>query len=222
MNVPGVLAVIPCLNEDHTIERLVNQLLQNNREYPLRIVIADGGSSDRTAKIAQKLASQHPNVLYLHNQKRLQSTAINLAVATFGTDAEFLIRLDAHADYPDDYCRILLEEAKITSAASVVVAMETRGITCFQRAVAAASNSKLGNGGLAHRMAPATGKLVDHGHHALMRIDAFNSVGGYDESYSHNEDAELDVRLRKAGFSIWLTSKTFTYLLSPVVAAGAV
>ncbi|NBO18384.1 MAG: succinoglycan biosynthesis protein exoa, partial [Proteobacteria bacterium] len=52
------------------------------------------------------------------------------------------------------------------------------------------------------------GKWVDHGHHALMRIDAYKSVGGYDESFSHNEDAELDTRLIKTGKRIWLTAKT--------------
>ena len=33
-----------------------------------------------------------------------------------------------------------------------------------------------------------------------MRIAAFRGVGGYDESFSHNEDAELDYRLRQAGY----------------------
>jgi succinoglycan biosynthesis protein ExoA len=74
--------------------------------------------------------------------------------------------------------------------------------------VAAAQNSKLGNGGSAHRTVSAGGKWVDHGHHALIRISAFRQVQGYDETFSHNEDAELDTRLRKAGHTIWLTDKT--------------
>ena len=52
------------------------------------------------------------------------------------------------------------------------------------------------------------GKWVDHAHHALMRIAAFNAVGGYDETFTHNEDGELDTRLTQAGFRIWLTAKT--------------
>jgi succinoglycan biosynthesis protein ExoA len=86
--------------------------------------------------------------------------------------------------------------------------MNTMGNAGFQIAVAAAQNSKLGNGGAAHRSANGEGKWVDHGHHALMRIAAFEAVGGYDESFSHNEDAELDVRLGKAGSRIWLTGAT--------------
>jgi succinoglycan biosynthesis protein ExoA len=117
-----------------------------------------------------------------------------------------LVRLDAHAEYPNRYCQHLLEVQAKTSADSVVVSMRTKGKTCFQRAAAAAQNSVLGNGGAAHRN-PATDCWVDHGHHALMSIDAFRSVGGYDEAFAQVEDVELDIRLRAAGFRIFLTSE---------------
>jgi succinoglycan biosynthesis protein ExoA len=204
----SIIAIIPCLNEQDYLENLVNRLVAVNRDLPMRIVIADGGSTDHTIQIAQNLAAQNANVSFLKNPKRIQATAVNLAVAAYGKDAEFLIRIDAHADYPDDYCRILVEEAEKTKAASVVVAMHTAGKSWFQRAVAATQNSKLGNGGSAHRIIGKDGIWVDHGHHALIRVEAFRKVGGYDETFSHNEDAELDTRLRRAGFKIWLTGKT--------------
>jgi succinoglycan biosynthesis protein ExoA len=99
-----------------------------------------------------------------------------------------------------------VEEAGATGADSVVVGMRTVGMTCFQRAVAAAQNSWLGTGGSGHRTRAVPG-YVDHGHHALMRISAFRAAGGYDETFTHNEDAELDLRLREKGFRIWLTDR---------------
>ena len=42
-----------------------------------------------------------------------------------------------------------------------------------------------------------------------MRGSAFLEAGGSDESFTHNEDAELDLRLGKAGHRIWLTGNTF-------------
>src|SRR4029077_12194945 len=50
-------------------------------------------------------------------------------------------------------------------------------------------------------------RWVDHGHHALMTLEAFNAVGGYDETFSHNEDAELDARLTQQGYRIFLTGE---------------
>lgn len=203
-----ILAVIPCLNEDKHIDGVVRHLVAHTQLLSIQIVIADGGSADRTIELAKALAAEFSNVVYLHNPKKLQSAAVNLAVETYGADAQWLIRLDAHAGYPDDYCQILIAEAIATQAASVVVGMDTQGTGFWQGAAAAAQNSKLGNGGSAHRKAGASGSFVDHGHHALMQIDAFRAVGGYDDSFSHNEDAELDHRLGKAGYKIWLTSKT--------------
>jgi succinoglycan biosynthesis protein ExoA len=202
-----VLTVIPCLNEEKYLTGIVNKLLADKHELPMRIVIVDGGSGDRTEEIGWALVSRYPYVLFLKNSKRLQSAAVNLAVAMYGDDAAFLLRIDGHADYPNDYCSGVIAEIVKTGAASVVVTMNAVGITGFQKLVAIAQNSLLGNGGAADRIVGKGGKWVDHGHHALMRMDAFRAVGGYDESFSCNEDAELDTRLRGSGGKIWLTDK---------------
>lgn len=141
------------------------------------------------------------------NPARLQAAGINAAVRALGQDAAWLLRLDAHSAYPPDYCERLLDEARATGADSVVVSMNAVGTGVMQRLIALAQNSRLGNGGSAHRNA-GQGRWVDHGHHALMRMDAFREVGGYDEGFSHNEDAELDHRLRARGRRIWLTAAT--------------
>ncbi|UCI07713.1 glycosyltransferase family 2 protein [Mesorhizobium sp. B1-1-8] len=201
------LIVIPCLNEAAHIGTLLEQLRPAAARLGARIVVADGGSTDGTQAIVEKVAAQDAQVALLANPKRIQSAAINLAVAAFGDGADYLIRIDAHGGYPADYCDRLVEEALATGADSVVVSMLTSGTGAVQKAVAAAQNSKLGTGGSKHRHLSA-GEWVDHGHHALMRIDAFRAVGGYDETFSHNEDAELDYRLRRAGYRIWMSGKT--------------
>ena len=204
---PRVLLVIPCLNEAPTIERLLRKLDEQRTGIDMLIVAADGGSGDGTRDIVRSLALEIPDLLLLDNPKRIQSAAINLAVVYYGQGRDYLIRIDAHGDYPDDYCRTLLQEALEMRADSVVVGMDTVGSSLFQKATALAQNSKLGNGGSKHR-AGGGGEWVDHGHHALMRIAAFRAIGGYDETFSHNEDAELDHRLRASGFRIWMTRKT--------------
>jgi succinoglycan biosynthesis protein ExoA len=201
------LIVIPCLNEAAHIGALLEQLRPAAQRLGARIIVADGGSTDGTLGIVGEIAARDAQVVLLHNPKRIQSAAINLAVASHGDGAEYLVRIDAHGGYPDDYCDRLVEEALATGADSVVVSMLTSGTGAVQQAVAAAQNSKLGTGGSKHRHLSA-GEWVDHGHHALMRISAFRAVGGYDETFSHNEDAELDYRLRQAGYKIWMSGKT--------------
>ena len=128
---------------------------------------------------------------------------MNLAVARYGADREWLLRVDAHCSYPANYARRLVKVASEQRASSVVVPMVTRGKSCFQIAAAAAQNSIIGTGGSPHRHV-GQGSYVDHGHHALMRMSAFRSVEGYREDMVANEDAELDYRLINSGERIWL------------------
>jgi len=208
MPVLPCMVVIPCLNEAKHIEALIERLGPSANRLAMKIVVVDGGSVDGTQEIVKRIAEANPQVWLLHNARKLQSAAVNLAVEEFGDRFESFIRIDAHGDYPEDYCDRLIDEAEETQAASVVVSMATRGFGAFQKATAIAQNSRLGNGGSPHRHG-AKGHWTDHGHHAFMRVSAFKSVSGYDESFSHNEDAELDYRLRAAGHRIWMTDKTF-------------
>jgi succinoglycan biosynthesis protein ExoA len=199
-----VLAVIPCLNEEEHIESVVTKLLAGAERLNLRIIIADGGSTDDSRAIIKRLAGHDRRIVPMDNPLRIQAVGINAAVQKYGDGAQFLVRVDAHAGYPERYCEHLVKVQARTQADSVVISLHTEGHTCFQRAAAAAQNSVLGNGGSAHRNETG-GHWVDHGHHALMTIDAFRAVGGYDETFSHNEDAELDARLTAEGFHIYLT-----------------
>lgn len=208
--VPTCLIVVPCLNEATYIAGLLAQFGAAAARLGAEIVVADGGSTDGTRRIVAEIASRDPRVLMLDNPKRIQSAAINLAVERYGDGHDYLIRVDAHGEYPDDYCDRLIEEALATGADAVVVAMATQGLGVFQKATAVAQNSRLGNGGAKHRHGCGLdGEWTDHGHHALMRMTIFRAVGGYDESFTHNEDAELDHRLGRAGARIWLTGRTF-------------
>jgi len=204
MDTSGPLVVIPCLNEERHLAALLAQLLRDGPSDIL-IVVADGGSKDATAEIARGFAAEHPQVRLLSNPKRVQSAAVNLAALRFGHGRRWMVRVDAHCGYPDHYVAGLVEAAERTGAGEVVAPMVTRAEPgeCFQAAVAAAQNSKLGTGGSAHRHV-GVGQFVDHGHHALFDLAAFMAAGGYDEGFSHNEDAELDARLTRAGGKIWI------------------
>lgn len=196
-----VLIVIPCLNEEAHLPALLETL---DREVPsATIVVADGGSRDASRAIVAEHALRNANVHLLDNPKRLQSAGVNRAVAAFGIGRRWLIRMDAHCHYPPDYIAGLIAAAHRSSANAVVVPMRSVGIGCFQRAAAAAQNSRLGTGGSPHRQVGAGG-FVDHGHHALFELDRFRTLGGYDESFSHNEDAEFDHRQILGGARLWL------------------
>jgi len=201
----SLLIVIPCLNEERHLPGLLAWLRADPAAADARIVVADGGSTDASAEIVRRAAEEDARVVLLENPKRLQSAGVNLAVARYGDGAECFVRVDAHAGYPPDFLSQLLDAYRESGAQSVVISMRAAGDACFQRAAAAAQNSVLGAGGSAHRKGGAR-RWIDHGHHALFNTEAFRAAGGYDESFSHNEDAEFDTRLTARGGKILLAA----------------
>src|SRR3984893_4389599 len=199
-----VLIVIPSLNEEAHIEGVIASLQADPRCSEALIVVSDGGSSDQTVSIVERIATIDPRVRVLTTLERLRTGAsVNRAVERFGDGRTWLIRLDAHAEYPKDYASRLVAKAIETGASSVVTAMFTRGHTCFQRAAAAAQNSFLGTGGSAHRLL-RRGGWVEHGHHAIFELKCFRELGGYEVKMQFDEDGEYDRRLIKSGGRIWL------------------
>ncbi|RCW79645.1 glycosyltransferase family 2 protein [Paracoccus lutimaris] len=202
-----VLIVVPALNEARGIEACLRSLLAGDaRLAQAEVIVADGGSRDATRAIVAALGAEFPRLRLIDNPDRLQSAGINRAVAEAARGHHrVLVRADAHAIYPPGYAMALADRLVGLEVASVVVPMDSRGEGCFQRAAAWIVDTPLGSGGSAHRGGRRSGE-VDHGHHAAMDLAWFRRIGGYDPRFSHNEDAELDHRLRAAGGRIWLAA----------------
>lgn len=202
---PQICIAVPTLNEEAYIENCLASLLEQWPHDAVEILVLDGGSSDRTAAIVNGLSLQHPCIRLVHNPRRIQSAAVNLAAQIASPRARILVRADAHCVYPGGFLQRCVSEMLRVGATSVVVPMrnEAQEGLPVQRAIAIAQSSRLGNGGAAHRTGTRSG-FVDHGHHAVFDRDFFLSIGGYDESFTHNEDAELDHRAIQAGGRVWM------------------
>jgi succinoglycan biosynthesis protein ExoA len=202
-----VLAVIPVLNEERHIADCIRSLMAGDeRLQAVETVVADGGSTDGTRAIVRALCVEFPNLRLVDNPQRLQSAAVNQLARKAGADRRILVRCDAHALYPPGYITHVADSLLCRGVASVVTPMDAVGEKCFQKANAWAVDTPLGSGGAAHRGGRRS-TFVDHGHHAGFDLRIFLETGGYDETFSHNEDAEFDVRLRKAGHRIFLDAE---------------
>jgi succinoglycan biosynthesis protein ExoA len=203
---PGrILVGVPALNEEDHIEASLRSLMAGAPAMAgVRVVVADGGSADRTRARVAALQAEFPNLALIDNPDRLQSAALNRIVAGCASpEHAVLVRCDAHAAYPPGYVLRVAASLLARDVAALATPMDATGAGCFQRAAAWVVDTPLGSGGSAHRGGRRSG-FVDHGHHAGFRLDWFRRVGGYDPSFSHNEDAELDHRLALAGGRIWL------------------
>jgi succinoglycan biosynthesis protein ExoA len=201
---PFVTIVIPTLNEERYLERCLRSVLDD--PYPrdrLELLILDGGSADATVAIGERLSAELPLVRVVHNPGRLQSAAFNLALRIADERATCLLRCDAHALYPPGFVSRAVETLERTGAALVGFTAVATAEGAFQAAVAFAQTTRVGVGGSAYRLGGRSG-WVESAMHGCFARAAVEAAGGYDETASHNEDAELSLRLRAAGGGIWL------------------
>src|SRR5947208_11891 len=76
---PFITVVIPVLNEEAHILMTLEGLLY--QEYPrdrYEIIVADGGSTDRTVELVRAIEDQHPQVKLLPNPDRRSSAGRNV------------------------------------------------------------------------------------------------------------------------------------------------
>lgn len=206
---PFVTVAVPCLNEEAFIENTIRCVL--DQDYPadrMEVVVADGGSTDRTLSILSRLAQQDERVRVIDNPGRIQAAGMNemLKVAR----GEVIVRLDAHGEYAPDYVRRCVEVLAATGADNVGGAQRARAKTRFQRALCAALESPLGVGGSKYRSEAQQG-FVDTVFLGAFNRSVFEKVGLYDAKAVTNEDAELNQRILEAGGRIYLSRDIVAY-----------
>jgi succinoglycan biosynthesis protein ExoA len=201
-----VTICMPALNEERYIAAAIASVLPADDDIDYELLVLDGGSTDHTRAIVETLAARNGKIRLVANERRLQAAALNLAARVADQRSTVLIRADCHSRYPRGFAAGCLATLRAEKCASVVVSMRTMGRSCMQRAIASAQNSVLGNGGSAHRRETRS-RFVDHGHHAAFDRGTFLRLGGYDEAFASNEDAELDLRLARAGDRIYLDER---------------
>lgn len=201
---PFISVVIPALNEERFIEKCLRSVIVSGyAPGRYEIIVADGGSADATHEVVARVSAEHPFVRLVDNPKRFQASGVNVGARQADPKAEYIVRLDAHAEYPQDFLRQLLRTALDTRAELVVYANEPHAVGCFQKGVAFAFAHRLGVGNSHYRLGNTSG-WVDHGQHGCFQRAVWDRLEGYDETMSPNEDAELSYRITQEGGRVYL------------------
>jgi succinoglycan biosynthesis protein ExoA len=195
---PTVAVVIPARDAAGALAGAVGSALEQG--VVDRVVVAVGPSADGTRRAADALAAAHPEVTVVDNPSGRTPAALNRAIAASG--ASVVVRLDAHAVLPPGYVDTALEDLRRTGAANVGGRQVPVGERGFARAVASAMASRIGAGGATYRVGDRAGP-VDTVYLGVFRREALELVGGFDERFVRNQDAELNERLRRAGMQVW-------------------
>lgn len=204
----AVGVVIPVRNDAADLAATVGAVLAEFDELgerAHRVVLCVGPSTDGTESVATELAAADPRVVVVDNPDGGIPQALNLGLEH--TEAAVLARVDARALIGPGYLQRALDtliSLADSGAAGVGAVQRPVGRTDTEIAIAAAMASKLGSGAPAYRVGGGAPRPVDTAWMGVYRRDALSQVGGWDERFARNEDAELNARLAAAGHEIWL------------------
>ncbi len=199
---PTVSVVMPVLDEERHLAAAVRRVLDQDWPGALDVVLALGPSRDRTDAVATELAASDGRVTLVRNPSGRTPDGLNAAIAASSGDV--VVRVDGHSEIPMDYVSRAVAELEATGADNVGGTMDARGVTSFERAVAAAMRSPLGVGASRFHTGGAAA-AVDTVYLGAFRRSALERVGGYDPRFTRAQDWELNHRIRASGGTVWFT-----------------
>lgn len=205
MDFDNVSVIVPVLNEERYIKECLDSLL--NQDYPkenLEIILVDGNSSDKTAEIIKKYTGKYNFIKLINNPQKTVQYAMNLGIKN--SAGKYIVRMDAHAFYSNDYISKCIEYLKKTKAANVGGTTVVRGKTPTQKVIAAAYHSPFALGGSKHYDENYEG-YTDTVAWGSFERDYLIKIGMYDERLPRSEDDDLNFRISERGDKIFVTPK---------------
>ena len=216
---PGLAVVIPHYGDPVPTQALVALIAAQDYRGPVEVVVVDDGSPIRLPPT--------PGARVVHaSSNRGFGASVNRGVGE--TEAEYLLVLNSDTRPRPTFVRELMEAALPHQPAVCGVTLIEQGVPEVSghpepqvkdvaldhlaplqarrhRRLAASRPSRSGAG--AKRVGWVAGAAL------LLRRDAFDSVGGFDEGFHmYWEDRDLQIRLGRAGVpAVWLTDITLEH-----------
>ena len=200
-----ISVICPIYNEEKYIVRCLESILR--QDYPMddiEVLLVDGMSSDETRSKIKPYCDKYKFIHVLDNTHRTVPYAMNIGIKAAKGDV--IIRLDAHAIYPENYFSKLVRYLNELNADNVGAVCKTLPAKDSPKckAIAAALSSAFGMGNSYFRIGAAQIMQVDTVPFGCYRRNVFDKIGLYDNELIRNQDDELNARLKKHGGKIYL------------------
>jgi len=204
----NISIVIPCRNEEDYIHICLKSvktfLIPKNCNC--EILVIDGKSDDKTPKMLKTIAKHEDNIKVLQNAAVHQGPALNKAITV--AKGQWIMRLDAHTIYPNDYLIHCYETALKTKAENVGgICITLPGSESYQaQLVQALTTHKFGVGDSGFRISAEEGPR-DTVPFGFFKREVFIYNGKFDERLVRAQDYEFNRRIIAQGGTIWLNPK---------------
>lgn len=206
-----VAIIVPCWNEETTIDGTVQSLLA--LDYPkdkLLIILVNDGSTDNTKKVMDTYIG-NPQISVVHKENGGKHTAINLGIA-MAQDCEYFGCLDADSFVAPDALKEMM-----SSFVEENVAASTPAMSVFEPKnwLERMQNAEYVFGILVrHILSAVNGIYVTPGPFSVYRRDVVEKLGGFKHAHQA-EDMEMALRMQRAGYHIENAPRARVYTKVP-------
>jgi len=211
---PAVTITVPCWNEEKTIEKTVQSLL--NLNYPkdkLHIFLIDDGSTDGTWEVIKKFEHES-NIKIFHKENGGKHTALNFGVEHMTTDFFGCLDADSYA-HPESLARIMSyfeRDPEVMAVAPSVTVYNPKNI------IQKAQEAEYFMGVYFKKMLGFLGAInVTPGPLTIFRKKVFDDLGPYRHAYN-TEDMEIAYRMQANHYKIEHCNDAYVYTNTPATA----
>jgi glycosyltransferase involved in cell wall biosynthesis len=186
-----VSLIVTVRNEEGSIDALLDSLLSARRP-PDDLVVADGGSTDRTW---DRLAARSAGDARVRGVRVPGNRSVGRNAAVRAARHDVIACTDAGVEVDPAWLeRIVAPLESDPGVGAVAGFYSPEGRTAFERAAGIVSAPALRDVDL-ERFLPSTRSIA-------FRRSAFERAGGFDEALDHNEDTPFGLALKAAGVRI--------------------
>jgi GT2 family glycosyltransferase len=201
-----ISVILAIRNESEHICKCLDSLI--GQDFPngsCEIIIVDGMSTDKTREKIEEYRDKFPTVIrIIDNPRRFQSSGRNIGIRN--AKYNIVLIFDGHGIAESCYLDKVMES--IRSSPSNVAGVGGRHTsppdeTYMGKIIADVQNSILGGAGTSYRVIENKNKYVNTlSGFCAYKKDIIERVGLYDERFRVAEDAEINWRIKKAGYRL--------------------
>jgi dolichol-phosphate mannosyltransferase len=122
--------LLPCFNEQYSLQELVNKVSQACRSFDYKIIAADDGSTDGTYSLLQTLSKTYPIVVLKHEcNKGLHEALKTLLLWIYynASESDYVITMDSDLTHDPKYIPYLVSACKEHNAQIAIASRFVNG-----------------------------------------------------------------------------------------------
>lgn len=209
-----VSVIIPTKNEENAISACIESLEKS--DYPkdkFELIVIDGGSVDKTVNIVKKLQKKYKNIRLVCADGANTSVGRNIGIKSASGD--IIINFSGHTLAEKNFIRALSTKLQYSENSVAGVGCKDKipmdQSSSIAQYIECITSTKLGGSMMHQHMEFHGEQFVDSVSFTAYRREIFEKVGFFDSDLPSGDDAELNSRIRKAGYKLLYTPVTCVY-----------